>query len=188
MKNFITRTLDGQIINNKPTVFKVEKIIWPVETKESVIKSVERILADKVEEQEEEILAHSFADDKEEISDYTKAEKEELDELMQKVYIIDDKIEKNTPIHNCIELWQFIIWYRHLSPRLKVHFKKIYEELIELRSTQKIEQLLDSPFISWAYDVKNILLHVNAILEIKPNFNFSIFNNKELDNILKNAK
>lgn len=188
MKNFVKRTLDWELINENPTVFKVEKINKQAETKDYVIKSVERILADRVEEQEEDILAHSFANDKVEISDYSDEEKKELDELMEKVYLIDEQIEKNTPIYNYIELWKFMIWYRHLSPRLKVHFKKIYEELIELGSTQKIEQLINSPFNNWSYDVKNITFHINSLLEIKPDFNFSIFNNKELDKMVKNAK
>lgn len=185
MKNFVTRTLDWQIINDKSTVFNVEKIIWPIETKEQVIKSVEKILANRIEEQEEEITTNSHAKDKEEIIDYTDKEKEELDELMKKVYLINDEISQWKPIHGYTQLWNFIIWYRHLSPRLKVHFKKIYEELVLLLSEQKIKHLLDNHFNGFE---NNIIMRVNDILEIKPDFDFSIFNSKKLNDILKNAK
>ncbi|MDP3380737.1 MAG: hypothetical protein Q8S84_04355 [bacterium] len=54
-----------------------------------------------------------------------------------------------------------------------------------LLSEQKIKHLLDNHFNGFE---NNIIMRVNDILEIKPDFDFSIFNSKKLNDILKNAK
>lgn len=113
----------------------------------------------------------------EEILEYSEKEKEKIDELMKIVFKIDKLRESWKPIANTMNYNIFILSYKNLDNRLKKHFIDIYKELIIEVWTFKINRTLNNPLSSWKYDISWIKAEILNILSVDSNFDFWIFNN-----------
>lgn len=160
MKEFIKKTLDWQLVNQigENNLF-------------NTVNSIDKAKTDTLEWVEQ-------------ILDYNDEEKAEIDELMKKVIEIDKKIKAWKPFYGTLDFGIFLLWYRNATPRIKYHFEKTFNELSVLWAKEKIKHLLDNPFISWKFDEANLSVYIKMILVSEPNFDFSIYDNDVLDQIV----
>jgi hypothetical protein len=96
---------------------------------------------------------------------------------MKIVFKIDKLMESWKPIANTMNYNIFILSYKNLDNRLKKHFIDIYKELIIEVWTFKINRTLNNPLSSWKYDISWIKAEILNILSVDSNFDFWIFNN-----------
>lgn len=158
MKGFIKKTLDWQLINQIGENFNTVNIIDKAKT--DILEWVEQVL------------------------DYNDEEKTEIDDLMKKVNEINSMIESWKSFSNTLAFGIFLLWYRNATPRVKCYFEKNFNELSVLWAKEKIKHLLDTPFISWKFDEANLSVYVKTILDLEPNFDFSVYDSDVLDEIV----
>lgn len=121
------------------------------------------------------------------IVDYTKEEIEKIDSLMQEVYKIDDMIKNWKRIYASIDYWKFMLIYKNLSDRVKRYFEAIYVNFLLVWANEKIQHILLNPLKSWI-DKKALLSHISNILEYIPDYDFSSYQNEELNNLVQEIR
>jgi hypothetical protein len=106
---------------------------------------------------------------------------------MRDVNIVDQMIERRKKIYASLQYWKFMLTYRELPERLKQHFLGIYINFLLVWANEKIKQLLSNPLKSWI-DKKGLLPHISNILEYMPDYDFSSYNNEDLNNYVEEIR
>ncbi|MDD2907109.1 MAG: hypothetical protein PHH98_00570 [Candidatus Gracilibacteria bacterium] len=110
---------------------------------------------------------NSVQSEVEQIINYTKEEKENIDDLMEFVHIIDDLILSGESFENSMEYNMFEIGYTNLSLREKLHFKDIYNDLRIRYLEAKIKTINDSIENGKRVDMKSLNNYKEELSKLK---------------------